>query len=1467
MDGDRASAARKLPQTAANFFVGTRSRVPRLTLAQSSHIIPTPPSSSPGLKPSSHVVPTRLRASPFLPSSPTSTKATNSPTVRDTFNKDSKVAKAIHLFSTLTDEAGPTPLGQLDAAPTPTPLRLESEASVSTLSPSASASTDAPVSSVTCTSSELVKRLPQKDSEPHSFELKELPTTPSMQASVPAELLSTGQALPTTCSPSSDHLNNPSIAAGGQTAISPMTQICPVSARSSPGREDSADSHPFSLSLALSTSQSVLQDHADAELPSPASGSTSSAPLSNQEAPSSLNVAPMPIAASLNDITQRLISLPSASRQTNESAEELAEGNLGVSQTIFDAASSLPTFNEAIFSETSPSRSISDPQSSREVPSDLFSQDLVETAALAPKSAFSDATVPSTSTAQREVVQEQINSASHRLQDDMISPASRSWESPISRSTLEATSPLTVHVVKDASPSTSAQPISHSSPDRLEKEGKGTKKASSPSLRDSMGQPSQLSGGRTEHPILESPGPGFRPKSSDGDSNAQAISKPNKDLESFQNEASSMGSKGLRSLSPVRSSEAHVSLTPDNDEKMENQPRDRKDHHSVISDAVRESNLDAFIMCDSDHVQPKSMQDRTSKCRDLLDSQSTASDDVLLDLIDMAAVPVQVTEDVYLQDSLFERTASWIKSTMNEREPVAVEPSIFDQDEVDELTVANHVQSETAAATEPSEPHESFSIPEPSLAHNQDNLPARARFPGDQLTARTQLNVSAADPEAADCSIAAAIQRYESAPDGPNPSHDLSTKPVIGKISRSYSQRDGQGQHTVKGTRRIPGRLKIPQRQPESSATPRRDSLELLSMRRPQLSSAKDKGPSPKPVTERSYQGIGSTRADNFDDILRSWSRNNGQDPSQATPLSLGKNRVAGLVKNWDDGGGSSDDDEVAAVSTCQRMTLRRMSDFAVFNTPRRDACPAPGKLLRADSDTVPLQLSLTRPLMRVRPGLESDQAITTAAPVRRTIPQSQRQEEQSQRASSPPRRRPGYLASHTTSMKSSKSASLGPRSMAVHEAEEPRIESRLSFTRADAEEPREILRSRDSVVPASVSQRAQAAPTIRMQTTRSVKQPARAPSMRSLKLQGDHAGFITPRRGDVSVTNTSPLTILSEIWTPEASNPARSILTEETSVITTSGLRSLLTARTHSRSQTISAQDVNRQATRVQPRAATESPLHIQSRARNRFEQHACRVETRMRRSESQPIPASQTHLGIRQRRADFRLPAGHSGTRQYSTTHERGSGIKNPSFEISFELTEPKLAPHVQEGTLMEFGLRVLIKPNGAEESDSSWRLKPPSQSDMGRRSATSQRSSASIHPMQYEYNRLSNHDMIKVQQEAQEHLSRTLASPDQRKRRLHLQESYLLSPFSDPCELDRSSSLTDAGSPSSAKRALRREIKLTRERDLSPSTAPSSVVSIRKSASMGRTPSASLVSPLPYIKRAPPRTATYSSVTTQS
>ncbi|CDW95935.1 hypothetical protein [Sporisorium scitamineum] len=612
----------------------------------------------------------------------------------------------------------------------------------------------------------------------------------------------------------------------------------------------------------------------------------------------------------------------------------------------------------------------------------------------------------------------------------------------------------------------------------------------------------------------------------------------------------------------------------------------------------------------------------------------------------MAAVPVQVTEDVYLQDSLFERTASWIKSTMNEREPVAVEPSIFDQDEVDELTVANHVQSETAAATEPSEPHESFSIPEPSLAHNQDNLPARARFPGDQLTARTQLNVSAADPEAADCSIAAAIQRYESAPDGPNPSHDLSTKPVIGKISRSYSQRDGQGQHTVKGTRRIPGRLKIPQRQPESSATPRRDSLELLSMRRPQLSSAKDKGPSPKPVTERSYQGIGSTRADNFDDILRSWSRNNGQDPSQATPLSLGKNRVAGLVKNWDDGGGSSDDDEVAAVSTCQRMTLRRM------------------------------------PLMRVRPGLESDQAITTAAPVRRTIPQSQRQEEQSQRASSPPRRRPGYLASHTT-----------------------------------------------------ISQRAQAAPTIRMQTTRSVKQPARAPSM---------------RRGD---------------------------------------------------------------------------------------------------------------------RRADFRLPAGHSGTRQYSTTHERGSGIKNPSFEISFELTEPKLAPHVQEGTLMEFGLRVLIKPNGAEESDSSWRLKPPSQSDMGRRSATSQRSSASIHPMQYEYNRLSNHDMIKVQQEAQEHLSRTLASPDQRKRRLHLQESYLLSPFSDPCELDRSSSLTDAGSPSSAKRALRREIKLTRERDLSPSTAPSSVVSIRKSASMGRTPSASLVSPLPYIKRAPPRTATYSSVTTQS
>ena len=57
MDADKSSAARKLPQTAANYFVGTNSRVPRMTLAQSSVTIPIPAPKSPGTGASPGVAP------------------------------------------------------------------------------------------------------------------------------------------------------------------------------------------------------------------------------------------------------------------------------------------------------------------------------------------------------------------------------------------------------------------------------------------------------------------------------------------------------------------------------------------------------------------------------------------------------------------------------------------------------------------------------------------------------------------------------------------------------------------------------------------------------------------------------------------------------------------------------------------------------------------------------------------------------------------------------------------------------------------------------------------------------------------------------------------------------------------------------------------------------------------------------------------------------------------------------------------------------------------------------------------------------------------------------------------------------------------------------------------------------------------------------------------------------------------
>ncbi|SJX66060.1 uncharacterized protein SRS1_13501 [Sporisorium reilianum f. sp. reilianum] len=1475
MDGDRASAARKLPQTAANFFVGTRSRVPRLTLAQSSHIIPIPLTPSPGLKPSSHAVFNRLRSSPFLPSSPTSTKAPSSP--REVLNKGSKVAKAVHLFSALTDQAGPSPPEQLNAAPTLP--RIESAPSDSPLAPSPSTSTaTAPTStvsiapqslssSVTSASSALILCPSKMESEPQSFELDAMPRTPSTQLSASAELRPARQALQSPrASPSraSAHLV---IAASDQLTVSHLAEICTVPTPASASMHDPADSDPFSLSMALSTSQDDLQNHVDEEVALPHPASPSSAQCSKRQRHSLFTAPPMPLLAPAQHNPRTLAPPDSASTHDSKSEACIAEDPFECLETIFDAELPLPTFKEAVFSEPVPPRSTSKHQSSPKTASGLFPRELID-AALAPTSAFSDTTVPSTSSAHRQLGTKHASTGSSQRQSDTLGRGFRSWDSPIPISSKYASSPLAMRLSTVASPLDSTRSFSQSSPGGTINEVRSNP-ASLASPHDLPDQHIRL--------CLEGEAPSTRQLTAPGYPSESISTKAGVDPEqaNFREGPSSIGSKVVSSLSPDHQSNDHVSATLKKRQDPRSSSPAHEDRQSASLGTVDEAFPEDNFIIQSDLSRRDSVELRQKELQDsFLAPPSAVDDEVLLDLIDMAAMPIAVAQEVNLQDSLFERTASWIKSTSDEHEPVMTEPSSFEQDNVDRASIATHLQSEMESGADASTRKETSPIAQSSLAYITDDSQSRFRAQSDQTAARKQQDVSVRKIGATSCSIVDAVRSLENRSSQYKAAPNLNAGPISQKITRSYSQRAHQGQHTPKGTKRIPGRLKIPQRLPESPTPSRRDSLELLSVRRAQLSSAKEKGTSPHTVTrEKSYEGIGSAQAGKFNDVLRSWSRNADPEASQATARSQGKHRITRLVKDWDDGQGSSDDDEVAAVSTCQRMTLRRMSDFTVLNTPRRDPRPLPGKLLRADRNASPTRPppSLVRPLMRLQHGLQSSQEVTTTAPVGRLIHKSQSHEKEPKRASSPPRRRLRHLDSYTTISKGSKSTSRGLRMMAAHDVRASRIEPRLSSSEADSDEPQEILRARDKVGSGLVARQFQAAPTICMQSVAPTSQHAPSTSMRPLKLQESHPAFSTPRRRDGSVTTTPPLTVVSELWTPDASNPAKSVLTEATSVATASGLRPLLTARNRARSQTVSVQNAQRTANCMRPDVSADSPTRIRSRSRSQSNRHASEVESGMRRSVSHPMPASQTFLDVRQLRADSRTSAHLSGACEHSnldsergtTVPERSPGVSTPSFEISFEVTEPKMAPHVQEGTLMEFGVRVLFKPSGAEH-----RSRSPSPYTVSTRLDTSERTSKSIPPMQYEYDSLSKHDMSKVQQQAQEHLSRTLASPDQRKLRLDLQERYLLSPFSDHREPDRSSTLTESGSLTSSNRVVRREIKLTRERHPSPSTAPSSVLSTARGvSSVGRTSSASLASPIPYIKRAPPRTATFSSVTTQS
>ena len=1609
-DADRASAARKLPQTAANFFVGTNSRVPRLTLAQSSHVIPLPAVPSPGLKPSSHLAHNRFRAPP-VPSPPSSTKSANSP--REPMKGGGKVAKAIHLFTNLTDEAASTTEEQLEILPTPT--RQDDEASESVFSEklSPSATTDAFAPSTTTSPSEIAPPPPPKTTEPQSNKHQSPTKTLSIEFPTSTSLKPSEQELQRPCS---SILLNPAASADGQIDSSSVKEERNINPSPSSEARGYVDSYAFTLSSTDASSHDAFVVHIDSSKSS-ALKPNPNPPHSRSSGLSSPGSRSAPHAALPASSAEEQFSPHTFPRHANHAAGESLGTVFEVPQTTFESSLSQPSFDHTIFSAESPSHPASFAKSMQQDHRGLFSIHPVDTSIVAPKSAFSDATAPPSACPIGGDDLSPSKSASNQSHNHVESRLLQSWNGSNPSSPPRVAPPQ----ARDASdllpPLISSSSRSLSSPQRSEPENRSIDLGSPTGSHFSDNQRIASDSANQEPPLYEHVGVDdqhLQTNNSKPGGNVDDQSKRQQEELHSEDAPRLPGNQGWPLL-PTESREQHIPPSSGNHQESEYPSGASSLGFSAKSyetgKPLEEDRLTSHSEHDRLQSEPCQQSERPNSPHD---PQSDVDDDLLLDLIDVATLPAEYTEDDNRQKSLFERTASWIKATMDEHEPLPAEPSSFHQGNHDERSEATVAQPKTGTDSAHANANVSISPARQSGVSEQDKASLRLLRQADDIAIRKQASGQGLPPS--NVNVNEAKRSLESRLNQLEAVHHVQRQPISRTIVRSYSQRDRDGQQTVKGTKRIPGRLKLPQHQPESLAAPRpRGSLELLSVRTTQDSSSTKKAAASQLEASSPYQGIDTERPSNFNDALHSTCPVGDLEASDAVSPRPGGSRVDQMLKDWDT---SSEDDEVASVAVCKRMTLRRTSDFTIHGTPHRDTRTLPAKLQPAPADVVtpvesrslpgklpkklihPTSLHNARRLpgklqraevsvmlqgdLGPTPGKLQQTAVSTIAargthslpgklqrapvdaivsretpampgklqradagtvpaqnlrsvPGRlqipefdavspqdlhngRPVPGNLRRTEVDMAPSGLPHPLPGKLRGVDVNMVSPNHPHQLPGRLQMAEIEtspsrQPhplpgklqRIETdaapspearpfpgRLSRARLDAvtsqdfqvqrrpvseigagqavlpldtstrigyaDEPQEFLAFEADIDP----RQGATASSNRMQTPSSTPAGEQPSSIRPLKLQGSGSTFTTPRRPDVSVINTSPLTVDSELWTPDTSNQPKSTLTDETSVTTRAGLRPLLTAKSCS-TQSTTALSADYEAKRTRPRVSTESSSCSQSRLYGQSRRHAFDAATGMSQPFSSQMPAPRWYLGAQLQQTDPRSNTDRPHSQRYSQQHNdpqsaatgANFGSRIPGFEISFELQEPRMAPHLGEGTLMEFGIRVLIKPSDDVQAADSWRLRPPSQLNL--QSATPERAGASVHPMQYEYNHLSSDEMCRIQHEAQEHLTRTLASTDQRSRRLQLQESSLLSPFSDPRELD--TSLTDTGSFTSSRQLQGRELKTHRQSG-SPSTAPSSIHSLRGAAREAM-PSASLASPIPYIKRAPPRTATVSSV----
>ncbi|KAF6767442.1 hypothetical protein PSEUBRA_004858 [Kalmanozyma brasiliensis GHG001] len=1356
MDNDRPNAARKLPQTSANFFVGTNSRVPRMTLAQSSHIIPIPTALSPTSRQTSNVVLNRLQGSPFL-SSPTSAKSITFP--RSAFSEGGKAAKAAQFFSSLTDIAesashdlartsqGPSQPDRgivrpwiADKGPSPVPIRAR-------------------VSSDVLPAAGSVDHRRFEPNAKRSLGSTSAPETPS-QPFIPERQRAISQP----------HVPKPG---------------------------------PF---LASSTLPRVTAEKA------------------------------------IDGVVQLPLGGPRAS-PTSLTSDWSGYFGTGRAQI----ASKAPPLQERDY--------------------DVASIGAESRPTLAPESAFSDATAPSVSPDVQTFAVQQAGLDLHQQGNTVIDKRIPSPDDPSSSSLPSATMPLRgstspIHLPPSTPPARTPTPLGAAHGidgpiDSVLKAWTDTLVLADKPLEESLPTSSSaaFAGDTSSASIQRLPEEVGDEHDIDPEQTRENESREEGEASGFMGMAASGDMDRIQPSSHDQEAEIGPEAVSE-----ESQSHDLEDGAEV---ALGVSGTSNSARAQLDWPLPDSGELRRDTASGL---PFLTEDAVLYDLIDEIAKPEAGLERTIPHNSRLDRTASWIQSTSTFAEEDAGAATLpgGDHDHLDNLSVAYGITSESADLNERSDTPPVILPTSPSSAvHDQTYVHLKDAV---LSTPEVQPRRSSGLAQPLDLPVTTAVdakQDRDNRVDGR--SSRPPSRPHGSKIGRSYSQRERSNTVAGQRARHIPGRLKIPGLKSETVKRQHRQSLELLHQRRARHANANEVI-SPEYATVRSPREATTERSSNFNDMLGLWAKSLGTGPegSAAQAPSPQRQRVGQAIRDWDEVG-SDEDAETASVTVGKRMVLRRLSDLAIHPTPHRQARPLPGKLPRGsyNSDEQQEPKGLIRPLRRFRPEQTSDTDGQSTRPLHR-------QGKPHEPKKSAHHNQPDLFPSDSTNTVEREPVRLPPRAM-VLEDHIASIKNGRPVKVSAVSQPQKWSTSRTNAT--SEQEPRPIAANHRNLSADSLSTSVGAGSLKPLRLQSTRSSPGTSRGPDTSATTTSPFTVASEAWTPNTSQPAISAEANATRIDTTAGSRLRSPVPDLFDIQSSAGAIGNHTVERATPRLSSRPSTRDQHRSSSRANSHSLDEIAATERSPSRNLPASQARPGVYlspyTRSLGSHPPSSprssQNGAHRESVTPAHSADMPMPGFEISFSLQEPKMAPHVQAGTLLELGFRVHIKPTGGNHSERPWRLVPPSPS----RADPIQRRTPHVNPEQFEYSHLTTTQLAKVQAEAQEHLLRNIDLSEPRGQRSARGSSPLSTPSKERLEPRRSPSLAtetlDAPSPSRSTRGPYREMLLPKSRQpsISRSTTESSILTPAELASPLPKRSSGTASPLPYIKRAPPRKGTVSTV----